>query len=149
MPSLQRCERVRKWGGVSDPADCQRIGDLFQRCHDLGQHLRHRKERQCLTGHEGKGTHRAKAVPHRTRAGIEERTQVDLDWPYQQRRSTSAGTARCCAGRAGGWWHRDGGGGVQHGRIFQDPIMSHKCMSKMAAKTSKDTHKSAAELGTP
>ena len=33
--------------------------------------------------------------------------------------------------------------------IFQDPIMSHKCMSKTAVKTSKDTHKSAAELGTP
>ena len=33
--------------------------------------------------------------------------------------------------------------------IFQDPIVSHKCMSKMAVKTSKDTHKSAAELGTP
>ena len=27
--------------------------------------------------------------------------------------------------------------------------MSHKCMSKMAVKTSKDTHKSDAELGTP
>ena len=26
--------------------------------------------------------------------------------------------------------------------IFQDPIMSHKCMSKTAVKTSKDTHKS-------
>ena len=33
--------------------------------------------------------------------------------------------------------------------IFQDPMVSHKCMSKMAVKTSKDTHKSAAELGTP
>ena len=33
--------------------------------------------------------------------------------------------------------------------IFQDPIVSHKCMSRMAVKTSKDTHKSAAELGTP
>ena len=33
--------------------------------------------------------------------------------------------------------------------IFQDPIMCHKCMSKMAVKTSKDTHKSAAELGRP
>ena len=36
-----------------------------------------------------------------------------------------------------------------HSCIFQDPIVSHKCMSKMAVKTSKDTHKTAAELGTP
>ena len=34
-------------------------------------------------------------------------------------------------------------------RLPENPIMSHKCMSKMAVKTSKDTHKSAAELGTP
>ena len=27
---------------------------------------------------------------------------------------------------------------ILHPRIFQDPIVSHKCMSKMAVKTSRE-----------